>query len=161
MTEIKTSNLEFVKYCLTWKFTNEGTEHTSEFFLPKGEDPHGRVGSILSVVELSASEYGYEYNLTAECWRIDDDYILSLREVNDDDDAANAYENKCGWLKTCATCFWSDGDSCTKTQAKELRKMALDEGYDLADKAESEASALIDRHEQEIAENPDGFRPWS
>lgn len=158
MTE--TENNQFVKYCLTWKFTDEGTDHSSEFFLPKGECPQGRVGSILNVVELSASEYGYAFDLSAECWRIDDDHILTLREENNDD-AANRYEKKCGWLKTCGTCFWGDGDSCTKSQDGELRKMALDEGYDLADKAESEASALIDRHEQEIAENPDGFRPWS
>lgn len=124
MTE--TENNQFVKYRLTWKFTDEGEEHDSEFYLPKGEDPHGTVGSILSVVEMSASEYGYEYDLTAECWRLDDDYILNLREENNDDQA-NAYENKCGWLKTCATCFWGDGDSCTKTQDGELVKLAEDD----------------------------------
>lgn len=152
MTEIKTNNLEFVKYCLTWKFTDEGTDQSSEFFLPKGEDPHGSVGSILSVVEMSASEYGYEYDLTAECWELDMDYIQGLNgEITTE--TKIAFLKKCFWLKTCGTCFWGDGDSCTKTQDKVLRKMAIDEGYDLADKAESEASELIDKHERDSAED--------
>ena len=138
MTEIKTTDLEFVKYCLTWKFTDEGTEQSSEFFLPKGEDPHGRVGSILSVVELSASEYGYEYDLTAECWRLDEDYIQGLNGPITPEEKI-AFLKKCFWCKTCSTCFWSCGDMCNKTQDGELVKLAEDDRLQRESLQESEA----------------------
>jgi len=55
--------MKFVKYRITWKFTDEGDDCRAEFYLPEGADPHKDVGALINLVELSASEYGYAYNL--------------------------------------------------------------------------------------------------
>ena len=55
--------MSFVKYKLSWRFTDEGDLQVSYFWLPAGEAPEDYVGDILSIVELSAGEYGYAYEL--------------------------------------------------------------------------------------------------
>lgn len=113
MTE-KIPNIEFVKYRLTWKFTDDGDLQESAFYLPWGIEPSEYVGSILSVVELSASEYGYEYNLKiVECpnWTVDQEYFSQC--------FAGELED-CGYLvrvnsgvTECHDCLWvEDKDTC-------------------------------------------------
>jgi len=59
--------MKFVKYRITWKFTDDGTDQEAEFYLPEGADPHKEVGDFINLVELSASEYGYAYSLWSAC----------------------------------------------------------------------------------------------
>lgn len=54
---------DFVKYLLSWRFTDDGNRQSSIFWLPAGVEPNTAVADILNLVELSASEYGYEYKL--------------------------------------------------------------------------------------------------
>ena len=55
-----------IKYRLTWKFTDDGKEQKSYFWLPEEADPNQYVSDILNAVELLSSEYGYEYQLDKE-----------------------------------------------------------------------------------------------
>jgi len=55
--------MKFVKYRITWKFTDEGDDCAADFYLPEGADPHKEVGDLINLVELSASEYDYAYDL--------------------------------------------------------------------------------------------------
>jgi len=54
----------FTKYKLRWFFTDEGILQESIFWLPSGEEPKKYIQDILNIVELSADEYNYEYELT-------------------------------------------------------------------------------------------------
>jgi len=70
---------DFVKYRLTWRFTDDGDLQESFFWLPNGADPKEHVNDILNIVELSASEYGYEYDLSkiVRCSNCTDDIDTS------------------------------------------------------------------------------------
>ncbi len=54
---------EFVKYLLSWKFTDDGNRQNATFWLPIDVEPNSVMQDVLNIVELSASEYGYEYTL--------------------------------------------------------------------------------------------------
>ncbi|GAH62438.1 unnamed protein product, partial [marine sediment metagenome] len=54
---------KFIKYLLSWKFSDDGNQQASFFWLPEGVDPDVVMSDIINIVELSASEYGYEYTL--------------------------------------------------------------------------------------------------
>lgn len=60
---VKEQDVKFVKYRLTWKFTDDGILQEAFFWLPEGAEPIEHIEDILNIVELSASEYGYEYIL--------------------------------------------------------------------------------------------------
>jgi hypothetical protein len=53
----------FNHYQLTWKFTDDGNEQAADFWLPAASDPRDYMNDVFNIVELSASEYGYEYKL--------------------------------------------------------------------------------------------------
>jgi hypothetical protein len=53
----------FALWRISWKFTDDGNPQQADFWLPEGDDPHQEVGDLINLVELSASEYGYEYEL--------------------------------------------------------------------------------------------------
>lgn len=55
----------FTKYRLVWKFTNSGAKQESVFWLPDWETPEEHMKDLINLVELSASEYGFEYKLKA------------------------------------------------------------------------------------------------
>jgi len=60
-------SLKFVKYRITWKFTDEGYPQEATFYLPDDKDPFEEVSALINLVELSASEYGYAYQLWSDC----------------------------------------------------------------------------------------------
>jgi len=56
----------FTKWILTWEADSPDAESEhceATFWLPEGEDPKDHVADILNLVELSASEHGYKYDL--------------------------------------------------------------------------------------------------
>jgi hypothetical protein len=57
--------MSFIKYKLSWRFTDDGRLQEAIFYLPEGENPDvsAWMGDVINLVELSASEYGYEYEL--------------------------------------------------------------------------------------------------
>lgn len=59
----------FTHYQLTWKFTDDGQDQVADFWLPGAPSHYDEeairkyMKDVLNLVELSASEYGYEYEL--------------------------------------------------------------------------------------------------
>ncbi len=129
MTE-KNTNLEFVKYRLTWRFTDDGELQESSFYLPWGIEPSEYVGSLLSVVELSASEYGYKYDLTiVGCphWTVDSEYFSKCfaGDVDDSDylTRVNSGVTECSdclWVEDKATCLYDEIHPKPKLTAEEM-----------------------------------------
>lgn len=121
MTE-KIPNMDFVKYRLTWKFTDDGEPQESVFYLPWGIEPSEYVGSILSVVELSASEYGYKYDLTiVECpnWTVDQEYFSKCFAGDVDD--SEYLERVNSGKQFCHDCLWvEDKDKCLYDECHEV-----------------------------------------
>ena len=112
MTEIKAIP-EFVKHTLRWKFTDEGEIQEASFFLPRGKEAETEVSDILNIVELSASEYGYEYYLKTECFEIDQGYLDQLdKEDPEDSKEISRYTNEVKFHKTCRFCLWHNGEEC-------------------------------------------------
>lgn len=72
--EWKEPKKEFLHWKITWRFGEEGRLQESDFYLPYGELPEDHIGDLENIVELSADEYGYEYQLiliddrTGETW---------------------------------------------------------------------------------------------
>ena len=136
MTNTENTNLEFVKYRLTWRFTDDGELQESEFYLPWGSEPSEYVGSILSVVELSASEYGYEYDLKiVGCphWTVDSEYFSECYAGDIDDleylNRVNSGEESCSdclWVKDKDTCLY---DECNEKDPVDLSRLELDKKW--------------------------------
>lgn len=108
--------MPFVKHTIIWKFTDEGDSQEAEFWLPAGVIAHKIVGSLINLVELSASEYGYAYDLKTECWKKDTDYIRDFPEGKE------RYEKDIEYSKTCDTCFWHDGDTCLSDEVADMEQ---------------------------------------
>lgn len=53
----------FFEYLLSWRFTDDGNRQNATFWLPASVEPESVMQDVLNIVELSASEYGYEYAL--------------------------------------------------------------------------------------------------
>jgi len=64
-----TTKKDFARWVLKWEADSPDAESEhceATFWIPRGEDPKKYVADLLNLVELSADEHGYEYDLVQE-----------------------------------------------------------------------------------------------